>query len=134
MASSPAPTRAVDVELKRYQELQDELTQFSQVRNQLYQQANENGMVKQELELLKPGTKVFKMITPVLLKQDLDEAKVNVAKRIEFIQGEMAKVEKQIEAKTKEQAEIGDNIAKMQGEMQARAAEEARKAVEASKG
>jgi Prefoldin subunit len=46
-----------------------ELTSLSQARNTCYQQANENGMVKQELALLKPDAKVYKMIGPVLLKQ-----------------------------------------------------------------
>jgi Prefoldin subunit len=46
-----------------------ELTALAQARNQFYQQANENGMVQKELEVLKPGAKVYKMIGPVLLKQ-----------------------------------------------------------------
>ena len=32
---------------------------------------------------------VFKMIGPVLVKQDRDEAKGNVQKRIDYISGEM---------------------------------------------
>jgi len=32
---------------------------------------------------------VFKLVGPVLMSQDLDEAKQNVTKRIEFIRGEM---------------------------------------------
>ena len=32
---------------------------------------------------------VFKLIGPVLVKQDLEEAKQTVAKRIEYISGEM---------------------------------------------
>lgn len=46
-------------------------------------------MVKQELDLVHDETKVYKMVGPVLLKQDLEEAKTNVNKRIEFINHEL---------------------------------------------
>ena len=46
-------------------------------------------MVKQELDLVHDETKVYKMVGPVLLKQDLEEAKTNVNKRIEFIKHEL---------------------------------------------
>jgi prefoldin beta subunit len=45
--------------------------------------------VKAELERLDAGSPVFKMVGSVLMKQELDEAKQNVEKRIEFIVGEM---------------------------------------------
>jgi len=32
---------------------------------------------------------IYKLIGPVLVKQDLDEAKATVAKRLEYINGEM---------------------------------------------
>lgn len=44
---------------------------------------------EQELDLLSDGAKVFKLIGPVLLKQDVDEAKANVNKRLEFINNEL---------------------------------------------
>ncbi len=45
--------------------------------------------MKEELEKLEGDAPVFKLVGPVLMRQDLDEAKQNVAKRIEFIRGEM---------------------------------------------
>lgn len=42
----------------------------------------------QELEKLDEDANVFKLIGPVLIKQDLVEAKSNVGKRLEFIQNE----------------------------------------------
>lgn len=50
---------------------------------------NENITVREELYLLKAANEVFKLIGPVLVKQDLEEAKDNVNKRIEFIKTEM---------------------------------------------
>ena len=41
--------------------------------------------VKEELDLAGDGTKVFKLIGPALVNQDLTEAKGNVEKRIEYI-------------------------------------------------
>lgn len=43
----------------------------------------------QELDLLDNQNTVFKLIGPVLVKQDLDEAKATVGKRLEYINGEM---------------------------------------------
>ena len=43
----------------------------------------------QELDLLEEETNVFKLIGPVLVKQDLLEAKTNVAKRMEYISVEL---------------------------------------------
>ena len=41
--------------------------------------------MKEELDLAGDGTKVFKLIGPALVNQDLSEAKGNVDKRIEYI-------------------------------------------------
>ena len=43
----------------------------------------------QELDLLEDDANVFKLIGPVLVKQDLAEAKANVNKRIEYITAEL---------------------------------------------
>lgn len=42
-----------------------------------------------ELDLLKKDDAIYKLVGPVLLKQDLIEANQNVQKRIDYIQGEM---------------------------------------------
>jgi chaperonin cofactor prefoldin len=43
----------------------------------------------QELDRLEDGAEVFKLIGPVLIKQELSEAKQNVQKRIDYISKEM---------------------------------------------
>lgn len=43
----------------------------------------------QELDLLKKDDIIYKLVGPVLLKQDLVEAGQTVDKRIEYIQNEM---------------------------------------------
>lgn len=58
-------------------------------RQQLDGQLNENIAVKKELDLLKPDNNVYKLIGPALIKQDLDEAKQNIAKRMDYIAAEL---------------------------------------------
>ena len=43
----------------------------------------------QELDLLKDDANVYKLIGPVLVKQDLAEANANVRKRIDYISAEL---------------------------------------------
>lgn len=43
----------------------------------------------QEMKLLEDDATLYKMIGPILVKQDLAEAKQNVDKRIEYITREM---------------------------------------------
>ena len=57
-------------------------------RQQLDSQLTENSGVKEELNLLESDANVFKLIGPVLVKQDLEEARQNVNKRIDYITGE----------------------------------------------
>lgn len=45
--------------------------------------------VLKELDLLNEDTNVYKLIGPVLVKQDLAEANANVRKRIEYITAEL---------------------------------------------
>ena len=44
--------------------------------------------LSQELELISEDANVYKLVGPVLVKQDMMEAKANVSKRLEFINKE----------------------------------------------
>ncbi|EMS57102.1 Prefoldin subunit 6 [Triticum urartu] len=48
----------------------------------------------QELELLNEGANVYKLIGPVLVKQDNAEAKANIKKRIEYITAELKRMDR----------------------------------------
>ena len=50
---------------------------------------NENEMVKNEMDFLDDSDVVYKLIGPILVKQEIDEAKMTVEKRLEFITKEM---------------------------------------------
>ncbi|KAF9270127.1 prefoldin subunit 6 [Marasmius fiardii PR-910] len=88
---------------KDFQKLQSDLSLAVDARQRLDAQLSENEMVKKEFALLKPENEVYKQIGPVLVKQDQAEAKSNVDTRLEFIRGEIKRIEAQIkdvEAKT----------------------------------
>ncbi|KAK7688411.1 hypothetical protein QCA50_008784 [Cerrena zonata] len=80
-----------------YQKLQNDLTAIIDARQRLGAQQQENELVKKEFQQLTPNNTVYKLIGPVLVQQDQAEAKSNVDKRLEFIQSEVKRVEKQIE-------------------------------------
>jgi len=58
----------------------------------------ENELVLKELELLDDESNVFKLIGPVLVKQELMEVKNNVTKRVEFIKNDIKRLEGKIKS------------------------------------
>jgi prefoldin beta subunit len=81
----------VDAEVARYRTLQESIQQQRSDLQILTSQWTENELVLSELKLVKDhdessSSTVYKMVGPTLLKQDLEEAKETVQKRIEFIQ------------------------------------------------
>ena len=74
-------------------------------------------MVNQEFQVLSADASVYKLVGPVLAKQDVHEARTNVEKRIEYITKEidrMDKLETDFQAKVEERR---GNIVKLQEEM-----------------
>ncbi|XP_068033827.1 prefoldin subunit 6 [Anomalospiza imberbis] len=76
-------------ELEKYQQLQKELGRAVAARQKLETQLTENNIVQEELSLLDETNGVFKLLGPVLVRQELEEAKGTVGKRLEYISGEM---------------------------------------------
>ncbi|KAM0939501.1 putative prefoldin beta [Dioscorea sansibarensis] len=100
MASATATATAIK-ELQRDLEaqanvlskIQKDISKNHQVRKQYTIQLGENELVLKELDLLKEDANVYKLIGPVLVKQDLAEARGNVSKRIEYISAELKRLE-----------------------------------------
>lgn len=113
-----------------FHKLREEIAKLRNDVQLLASQQNENEMVKQELALLTDESNVYKMVGPVLLKQDLDEAKSTVDKRLEFIGSERKKVERSLEAKETKANEIAAAVQQMNGALQ-QAAVEATRAIAA---
>ncbi|KZV75296.1 Prefoldin beta-like protein [Peniophora sp. CONT] len=87
-----------------FQRLQSELSEAVEARERLEAQLNENELVKKEFTSLTPNNTVYKLIGPVLVKQDQAEAKSNVDTRLEFIRGEITRIESKL-ATTQEKIE-----------------------------
>ncbi|KAJ1656030.1 Prefoldin subunit 6 [Dispira simplex] len=74
---------------KEFQTIQHDLNKTVQQRQKLESQLQENEMVQKEFKNLNDDANVYKLIGPVLVKQEPTEAKSNVSKRIEYISAEM---------------------------------------------
>ncbi|MCJ1286191.1 hypothetical protein MMC26_005536 [Xylographa opegraphella] len=79
-----------------YQKLQTDLQTNIDARQKLESQQQENKGVQQEFAQLAEDANIYKLIGPVLLKQDRAEAVLAVDGRLEFIEKEIQRVEKQI--------------------------------------
>ncbi|KAL7287533.1 hypothetical protein TKK_0018356 [Trichogramma kaykai] len=80
-------------EFEKIRQLQKECQEAELKRQQLEGQRHENNIVKEELDRMKPGCDVFKLIGPLMIKQDLTEAKENINKRLQLISQEIKRAE-----------------------------------------
>ncbi|KAJ6766309.1 PREFOLDIN SUBUNIT 6 [Salix purpurea] len=72
---------------------QKDIAKNHQVRKKYTIQLGENELVLKELDLLNDDANVYKLIGPVLVKQDLAEANANVRKRIDYISAELKRLD-----------------------------------------
>ncbi|WMV40964.1 hypothetical protein MTR67_034349 [Solanum verrucosum] len=73
--------------------LQKDISKNHQIRKKYTIQLGENELVLKELDLLNEDANVYKLIGPVLVKQDMAEANANVKKRIEYISAELKRLD-----------------------------------------
>ncbi|XP_054151444.1 prefoldin subunit 6-like [Melozone crissalis] len=107
-------------ELEKYQQLQKELGRAVAARQKLETQLTENNIVQEELNLLDESTTIFKLLGPVLVKQDLEEAKNTVGKRLEYISGEMKRYEQQMQELERRSEQQRELLGRLQQELQAK--------------
>ncbi|XP_067321090.1 prefoldin subunit 6 isoform X2 [Anolis sagrei] len=81
--------KKLQAEVEKYQQLQKDISKCMSSRQKLEAQLTENNIVQEELGFLDASNAVFKLIGPVLVKQDMEEAKATVGKRLEYIAGEI---------------------------------------------
>nr|SVE76807.1 EOG090X0MQF [Daphnia longispina] len=105
-------------EVEKFKAVQKEYQSVISSRQQLDSQLTENSGVKEELNLLESDANVFKLIGPVLVKQDLEEARQNVNKRIDYITGETKRLDKTIEDLDKKQDVQREALGKLQQQLQ----------------
>ena len=86
------------------------------------QQQHENDMVLAELERLEDGDgetegdQVFKLMGPALVRQDREEAVATIRKRLDFIKGELGRLESGAQALEKKMGEGQAKLAGLQAE------------------
>lgn len=91
-------------------------------RTLLESQLNENKCVLDELNLLGPDNKVYKLYGPVLVKQELEESRQNVGKRIEYISKELKSSTDTLENVEKDMTKHREAVQKLQQQYQVAAA------------
>ncbi|KAI1103376.1 Prefoldin beta-like protein [Jackrogersella minutella] len=95
---------------EEFTKLQQELQADVQSRQKLEAQKQENTNVQKEFQRLKDGESIYKLVGPILLKQDKVEAESTVNGRLEFIGKELERTEDQIKV-------IQEKIEKKKGEI-----------------
>ncbi|KAI9889029.1 MAG: hypothetical protein M1814_006032 [Vezdaea aestivalis] len=98
-----------------YQRLQSELQMAAQGRQKLEAQQQENS---NEFAGLEEDASIYKLVGPVLLKQDRNEAAMAVDGRLDYIDKEIKRVEKQIVEIQAKSEDKKMEIIQMQTEMQ----------------
>ncbi|KOG97897.1 Prefoldin subunit 6 [Saccharomyces pastorianus] len=97
----------------KYQHLQSELEEFIVARQKLETQLQENKIVNEEFDQLKEDTPVYKLTGNVLLPVEQSEARGNVEKRLEFIETEIKRCEKNIRGKQEELEQVRNELVKL---------------------
>ncbi|GJQ83726.1 hypothetical protein Trydic_g20602 [Trypoxylus dichotomus] len=110
--------RKIQSELEVYKSLQKEYSKAVRTRQQLDGQLNENQIVKDELNILRDDSAVYKSVGPILIKTDLVEAKQNVAKRMDYINKEIKRIDDQILSVEKKQDVHREILQKLQHQFQ----------------
>lgn len=113
-----ATAQRMNAELNQYvtelQELSKKLNALVPKRALLMSQQSENEMVAAEFDGLKDDAKVYKLNGPVLVKQDVSDARTNVANRLKYITGEIARIDATEKELVAAQTKARDAIQKIQ--------------------
>ncbi|KAI3511078.1 hypothetical protein L1887_18222 [Cichorium endivia] len=122
MASSSGAARELQKELEAkandLSKIQKDISKNHQVRKKYTIQLGENELVLKELDLLNEDANVYKLIGPVLVKQDLAEANANVRKRIEYISAELKRLDSTLQDMEEKQNSKKEAIFKLQQRIQ----------------
>ncbi|GIJ87573.1 hypothetical protein Asppvi_006483 [Aspergillus pseudoviridinutans] len=105
-----------------YQKLQTDLEGFIDARQKLESQQQENKGVQDEFAKLDEDSKIYKIVGPVLLKQDKNEAVMAVNGRLEFIEKEIKRIEGQIKEAQEKAEKKRAEIVQFQTQLQQQAA------------
>jgi len=105
----------LETELNTWREIQKQIGKVQNQMSTAQTQILENEMVLNELELLEEDSSVFKLIGPVLVKQELVEVKNNVTKRVEFIKNDITRLQGTVKKFEQQGETVKGNIKALQG-------------------
>ena len=108
----------IEAEVKIMRDMEKEIAQLQAKHQTLTSQLNENNMVKAEMDILDDSAKIYKMVGPVLVLQEFSAAKDNVAKRLEYIEKDVKRVDNLVATKTKNAQDLSAKIMGMQRALQ----------------
>lgn len=101
-----------------FKDSQQDISKNHSARQTFLQQQHENELVLQELELLDEDANIFKLVGPVLIKQDPLEATSNVKKRLEFIKGEVDRLDAQLKRLDDKQSKRQHTLRQVEEQLQ----------------
>mmetsp|Transcript_64480 Transcript_64480/g.153953 ORF Transcript_64480/g.153953 Transcript_64480/m.153953 type:complete len:123 (-) Transcript_64480:103-471(-) len=110
--------KVMEKELEKFKGLQETLQKSYESRMSLIAQQQETQLVVEEFDKLDDGDVVYKLVGTVMVKQGVEDAKGNVTKRLEYINGELDRSNKVIEQQEKDLNTKQQELIKMQQEMQ----------------
>ncbi|KAL6240091.1 hypothetical protein BDW75DRAFT_196929 [Aspergillus navahoensis] len=116
------PQKQMQTLSDEYQALQTELDGLVEARQKLESQQQENKSVQAEFNSLDDDANIFKLVGPVLLKQDKTEALMAVNGRLEFIEKEIQRIEGQIKENQDKSDKKRAEIVQYQSHIQQQAA------------
>ncbi|OJJ51401.1 hypothetical protein ASPZODRAFT_127470 [Penicilliopsis zonata CBS 506.65] len=103
---------------EEYQKLQTELEGLIDARQKLESQQQENKGVQDEFASLDGDANIYKLVGPVLLKQDKSEAMMAVNGRLDFIEKEIKRIEDQIQESQEKSDKKRTEIVQFQTQVQ----------------
>ena len=103
--------------LKENECIEKEQSKIRVAINNFENKKNENNIVKAELALLDDEDVVYKLIGPILVQQETSDAKIQVDSRIDMINKEIHKLEKNYQTNTKKIDDNKKKIADIQGKL-----------------
>ena len=103
--------------IKENQCIEKEQSKIRVAINDFENKKNENNIVKSELALLDDEDVVYKLIGPILVQQETSDAKMQVESRIEIINKEIHKLEKNYQTNSKNMEANRQKISDIQAKL-----------------
>lgn len=113
MTAPQISIREIEEASKQIEMLRTKLQSLNEQRGQAFFQQRECLLVQEELKELDDTDVIMKLSGPTLIKSDLPSAKDNVNQRLQFIEGQIKNIDKQIEDTNLELTKAEDVLRKV---------------------